>query len=166
MNRNFVLGLVVLVIVGGIAFFMLSSQALVPGNILKYPEVKVTVFYSSECKAFCNTSLVEDTLRARLLNVSFNRIDIATPDGKLQADVLRLQLVPAYIIDGPSLEANPRSVFVRQMISEADESTYVVTTIESYVGFMFRNKPAENASIDLFISSYDKDSIDLENRTF
>ncbi|MBI4406342.1 hypothetical protein HY571_00320 [Candidatus Micrarchaeota archaeon] len=129
----------------------------------RFPSVNLTILTSSQCRAFCDTTEMEETLRSVFVSLNIKRLDIESQEGREFAMFLNLGLVPAYVFDFGVRNSPAFQPFSPNLRPVQDK--YVVSMVETASGYVFNDVASEEPSIILFIASYDPHSLRFLNTT-
>ena len=129
-----------------------------------FSTVNLTILYSSKCKAFCDSSKIEASLKTAFVNLNVQRLDVETASGKAFANQLNVSLVPAYTFDA-SVSKSPAFPRFGNGLVKTGES-YLLTTSEVSSGYLFQNEPSATLSITQFGASFNVNSLAFQNITF
>ncbi len=129
----------------------------------RFPPVNLAILTSSQCRAFCDTSEMEATLRSVFVSLNIERLDVETAEGRDFAMFLNLGLVPAYVFDN-SVERSPAFQSFSPNLRLVQDR-HVVSMVETASGYVFNDEASEEPSITLFITSYDPPSLRFLNTT-
>ncbi len=130
-----------------------------------FPSINLTVFYSSKCKAFCDSTAVENALKRLFVSLNIKRVDVETPEGKQLAIYHGISLVPGYLFD-PSIKKSPGFEQFKPNLRETDPNYFVLNTLETASGYLFLTEETRDPSLVLFVTSYDPPSLRMLNKTF
>lgn len=173
--KKIAIGALILLTLGLLFYF---SPALIPTNPptngttidsgvnFSNEPLKVTIFSTTECKAFCDTDLVVNEIEKRVGKIQVNKLEITSSQA---ADALKnytVQTLPVYVIDAQSLEKNLNSRELKELVRKINDKSYVLDTIETKSGLMYGRTPQENNVIDYFTSPYTKEGVDFYKENF
>ena len=129
-----------------------------------FSQVNLTVLFSSNCKAFCDSSKVEASLKDVFVNLNVKRLDVETTQGKALANQANVSLVPAYVFDSSVTQSPAFPRFGPGLVQFGGR--YVLDTAEASSGYLFTNEPSSTPAITQFVASFDLNSILFQNKTF
>ena len=131
---------------------------------LNYSQVNLTILTSAKCKALCETDQVEVKLRELLVNLNVSHVEVNSTEGRKLAASNGVKLVPAYVFDESLTKSQAFPTFAQYVRNSGNGFT--LSTFEVSSGYLYENEPSSDPGFELFVSSYDLNSIAFENKTF
>ncbi len=133
-------------------------------NGLNSTPVNLTILSSSSCKILCQTIEIEASLKSIFGQVNVRRLDVNSTEGRAIADQHNLTIVPAYLLDS-SVQRSPAFSRFSNFLWRSGDS-FILASLDTQSGFLFRNEPSATPSLVLFGTSFDINSINTQNKTF